>query len=189
MKIASIVARLVQGTWIAALGAVFAILATFLTWASYTQGPGMGGPQTTGITGIDYANGRIVLGLAIVAVGLIGGWLGERKIAGHGLVVAVFGGLILLVLALSYFTGIFYPKSMPLLAFTDRTTVASALAQFNRILDGARAQGLNTSGSSAGLGIGFFLGIVGGVALLAGGLLGFLDDMTSPRPRRRPPTA
>ena len=109
--------------------------------------------------------------------------------ASHGRVVAGFGGLILLVLALSYFTGIFYPKSMPLLAFTDRTTVASALAQFNRILDGARAQGLNTSGSSAGLGIGFFLGIVGGVALLAGGLLGFLDDMTSPRPRRRPPTA
>jgi hypothetical protein len=160
---------------VAGLGAAFAVLATVLTWASYTMGADMGGPRTEAVTGLDYGNGRIVLGLGIVVLGLIVAFLKEIRVEGLWGVVAVFGGLILLVMLLSYFTGLFYPKTMPVLAITDKGDLASSLGEFNNVLKSARASNLDTSGSSAGLGIGFFIEILAGVAIVAGGILGILD--------------
>jgi hypothetical protein len=167
-----------RGAVDAGLGAVLAMVSTVLVWASYTQGgPDMGGPKTEAVTGLDYTNGKVVLGLGLVVLALVVAWLKGIKIGGLRAMVAVFGALILLVLLLSYFTaGLFYPNTMPVLAFTGKEDLASALGEFNRMVDAVKAAGGDTSGSSAGLGFGFFFEIVAGIAIVSGGLLGLLDE-------------
>jgi hypothetical protein len=167
--------KVARSTFYAGLGAALAMLATVLVWASYSQGAGMGGPRTESVTGLDYGNGKIVLGLAVVVAGLIVAWYRKIEIAGLWGIIAIFGGLTLLVMILTYFTNLFYPRSMPILGFAGKADLNAALGEIGRMFDHARAEGRDISGSGAGLGIGFFAAVVAGGLMIAGGIMGLLD--------------
>lgn len=168
------------GAIVAAVGGLIAMVGSFLVWAAITRGAGLGGPATDDVKGLDFNNGKIVLGLGIVVLGLVVAWVLDVKIVGIGGMVAVFGALILVVLALTYFTGFFYPRTMPVLARVNAGDLKAALQTFNDALSIWRASGsVDTAGSSAGLGIGFFLEIVAGVLMIVGGGLGLFGGRPS----------
>jgi hypothetical protein len=169
------------GAVIAGLGAVLAMIASFLVWASMTRGAGLGGTSDQ-VTGMDYSNGKITLGFGIVVLGLVAAWLMKLRIAGLCGIVAVFGALILLVMTLTYLTGLFYPRTMTLLALGNRDNLAAALDNLNKILSQAGSEGYDTAGSGAGLGFGFYGEILAGLLMVGGGLLGLFDLSHSARP-------
>jgi hypothetical protein len=172
------------GAVIAGLGAVLAMVASFLVWASFTRGAGLGGSSDQ-VTGMDYSNGKITLGFGIVVLGLVVAWILRIRIAGLCGLVAIFGALILLVMTLTYLTGLFYPRTMTVLAQGGRDNLAAALQNINHILDQAKANGADTAGSGAGLGIGFYTEILAALLMVAGGLLG-LYDLARPAPKPAP---
>jgi hypothetical protein len=166
------------GAIVAAVGGAIAMVGSLLVWAAITRGAGLGGPATDDVKGLDFNNGKIVLGLGIVVLGLVVAWVLDFKIVGIGGMVAVFGALILAVMALTYFTGFFYPRTMPVLARVNEGDLKAALNAFNDAVSTAK-EGVDTTGSSAGLGIGFFLEIAAGVLMIVGGGLGLIGGRLS----------
>jgi putative copper export protein len=154
------------GAIVAAVGGLIGIIGAFLVWAQLTVGAGMAsafGTVNNGI-GLDERAGKVALGLGIIALVLAVVWALEVKIPMLPALVAGVGVLILVMVALTYFTT---------LLSKDRS-LKDALDLANQAIDSAKALGADTSGTSAGPGIGFLLEIVAGVVVIVGGGLGLM---------------
>lgn len=137
-------------TIVAAVGGVVAIVGVPLTWASATvQG------QTSDLNGLDAdLNGgkvALVLGILVVVVALAG--IVNFKIPQAAIILGVLGILILVDVALVYFTSILGKASLK-----DTSDLVSA------------------AGGTFGFGIGLILEVVGGVLVLVGGGLGMMKS-------------
>jgi hypothetical protein len=133
---------------VAAVGGVLAIVGVPLTWASASiQG------QTQGIGGLDAdLNGgkvALILGLLVVAV-VVAGIL-NMNIPQASAILAALGVLILVVVALVYFTSMLGKASLK-----DTSDLVSA------------------AGGTFGIGIGLILEVVGGILVVVGGGLGLM---------------
>ena len=154
------------GAIVAAVGGLVGIVATFLVWAQLTVGAGMvsvfGNPDN-GI-GLDERAGKVALGLGIIALLLAIAWALEVKIPMLPALVAGVGVLILVVVALTFFTTL----------LSKDHSLKDALDLANQAIDSMKALGTDTSGTSAGPGIGFLLEIGAGVLVIVGGGLGLM---------------
>jgi hypothetical protein len=154
------------GAIVAAVGGLVGIVATFLIWAQLTVGAGM--VQVLGDVpsgkGIDENAGKVALALGIIALALAIAWALDMKIPMLPALVAGVGVLILVVVALTFFTSI----------LTKETSLKDALDLANKAIDSAKAAGMDTAGTSAGPGLGFLLEIVGGIVVIIGGGLGLM---------------
>ena len=137
-------------TIVAAVGGVVAIIGVPLTWATATvQG------QASDLNGLDAdLNGgkvALVLGILVVVVALAG--IFNFKIPQAAIILGVLGILILVDLALVYFTSYLGKASLK-----DTSDLVSA------------------AGGTFGFGIGLILEVVGGVLALVGGGLGMMKS-------------
>jgi len=135
-------------TIVAAVGGGLAIIGVFLTWASATiQG------QTSNLGGMDAdLNGgkvALVLGILVVVVALAG--IFNLRVPQTTIILGVLGVLILVVVALVYFTSILGKDSL-------KNT----------------ADAVSAAGGTFGIGIGLILEVVAGVLVLVGGGLGMM---------------
>jgi hypothetical protein len=145
---------------VAAVGGLLAIVGAFLAWASLTVGAGMAqvlGSHSDG-KGVDETAGKVALLLGIVVIALVAAWILQLKVPMIPVLVAVVGALIIVVMALTFFTSILSQGSLK-----------DALDTANKTIDQAKAAGMDTAGTSAGPGLGFILEIVAGVLVIAGG--------------------
>jgi len=136
-------------TIVAAVGGVLAIIGVFLTWATATIGG-----QANDLHGLDSGlNGgkvALVLGILVVLVALAG--IFNFRIPQTPIILGVLGVLILVVVALVYFTSILSDASLK-----DTADMVSA------------------AGGTFGFGIGLILEVVAGVLALVGGGLGMMN--------------
>ena len=153
------------GAIVAAVGGVVGIIGTFLVWAQLTVGAGMVvvlGNQDNG-KGLDENAGKVALVLGVIALVLAIAWALEMKIPMLPTLVAGVGVLILVVVALTFFTSLL-----------SKNSLKDALDLANQAIDSMKAAGSDTSGTSAGPGIGFLLEIVAGILVIVGGGLGLM---------------
>jgi hypothetical protein len=153
------------GAIVAAVGGLVGIIGTFLVWAQLTVGAGMVavlGNQDNG-KGLDENAGKVALVLGVIALVLAIAWALEMKIPMLPTLVAGVGVLILVVVALTFFTSLL-----------SKNSLKDALDLANQAIDSMKALGSDTSGTSAGPGIGFLLEIVAGILVIVGGGLGLM---------------
>lgn len=158
------------GALVAAVGGVLAIVGAFLVWFQVSLGTALGGPKTDEIKGLDNNASKLALVLGIVVLALVLAWVLQLKIPYLPAIVGVAGVLLLVVLGLAFFTDIL---SVHFAENAKIQSVKDALADFNKALDAAKAQGADVSGSSASIGIGYILEIAAGIVVIVGGALGF----------------
>lgn len=148
------------GAILAAVGGIAAAVGAVLVWESVTIGSTLAQALAgvVSVNGIDGNGGKIILVLGVVAIVLAGvKFLGiqlpvsDRNLDG---LIAVVGVLIVIVAVLNVFS------------------MQDDLNKFNQSLDQLKALGQDVSGTSAGMGIGIILALVGGVVVVAGGALG-----------------
>lgn len=153
------------GAIVAAVGGLLAVIGVFLVWAQLTVGTGMAqafAGQKNGI-GLDQNAGWAALVVGLLAFALAVAWARDVKLPSLSLLVVVAGVLVLVVVALTFFTSVLTPGSLK-----------DALDAANKAIDGAKAAGADTSGTSAGPGMGFLLEIVAGILVIVGGALGLM---------------
>lgn len=136
------------GAIIAAVGGVLAVVAAPLAWITLNAG---GTSQSVNGLDADLLGGKVaaLLGIAIIAV-VVAGIL-NIKVPMSDAILAVLGVLILVVLALVYFT-----STLGKASFKDTMDLASSF------------------GGSASLGIGVILAAVGGILAIVGGGMGLM---------------
>jgi hypothetical protein len=137
------------GAILAGIGGLLAVVGTFLAWVTIS-----GGGMTEEGKGTDHGAGKFVIILGIIAICLVAAWIMDVKIPNLALITAGVGALILVVLAIAYFTKILESSSIK-----DTLDMASALSAY---------------GVKAGLGIGFLANALGGILVVVGGLLPML---------------
>jgi hypothetical protein len=153
------------GAIVAVVGGLLAVIGVFLAWAQLSIGAGMAqflAGQSNGI-GLDQNAGWAALVVGVLAIVLAVAWALEVKIPSVNLLVLVAGVLVLVVVALTYFTSLLSPNSLK-----------DAINAANQAIDEAKAAGGDTSGTSAGLGMGFLLEIVAGIVVIVGAGLGLM---------------
>ena len=131
---------------VAGVGGVLAIVGVPLAWASAT----MGG-ETTSLNGLDadLNGGKVALLLGILVVVVVAAGILNLSIPQPGAILAVLGALLLVDVALVYFTSMLGKVSLK-----DTADLVSA------------------AGGTFGFGIGLILVAVGGIlALVGGGLI------------------
>jgi hypothetical protein len=131
---------------VAGVGGVLAIVGVPLAWASAK----IGGETTPDITGLDadLNGGKVALVLGILVVAVVAAGILNITIPQPGAILAVLGALILVVIALVYFTSMLGKAS-----FKDTSDLISA------------------AGGTFSFGIGIILEVVGGVLALVGGAM------------------
>jgi hypothetical protein len=131
---------------VAGVGGVLAIVGVPLAWASAT----MGG-ETTNLNGLDadLNGGKVALLLGILVVAVVAAGILNLSIPQPGAILAALGALLLVDVALVYFTSMLGKVSLK-----DTADLVSA------------------AGGTFGFGIGLILVAVGGIlALVGGGLI------------------
>jgi hypothetical protein len=154
------------GAAVTIVGGVLGALGVFLAWATISVGPALAstmGPAAGSTNGFGELAGKLALILSAGAVALGILWAMEKGFPNLELVIVVVGVAILVGVALAYFTSIITSGALK-----------DELDLFNKGLDQLKAAGMDTSGTSAGLGIGFFLEIVAGIIVIVGGALGLM---------------
>jgi hypothetical protein len=131
---------------VAGVGGVLAIVGVPLAWASATIGG-----ETTNLNGLDadLNGGKVALVLGILVVGVVAAGVLNLSIPQPGAILAGLGALLLVDVALVYFTSMLGKASLK-----DTSDLVSA------------------AGGTFGFGIGLILVAVGGIlALVGGGLM------------------
>jgi hypothetical protein len=158
------------GAIIAAVGGALAIVGAFMAWMSFTVGKGladMAGDVGESFNGFDENAGKLAVLVGIVAVAAAVAWAAEIKVPYLPVIVVAAGVGILAVAGLAYFTDTLTPGSMQK-AIDDGNKALDVLKSM------ASAYGVDVSGTSIGLGIGFYLEILAGVLVIVGGAMGLM---------------
>lgn len=133
---------------VAAVGGVLAVVAAPLAWITMNVS---GTSESVNGLDADLLGGKVAALLGIVIIAVVVAGILNIKVPMSDVILAVLGVLILVVLALVYFTSILGKAS-----FKDTMDLASSF------------------GGSASLGIGVILAAVGGILAIVGGGMGMM---------------
>lgn len=145
------------GTILAAVGGVLGIVQAVLAWETITLGPAFAAAAAgfnlkTSASGLDENGGKVILALGVVALALAVASIAKIKVPSVAVILTV-AGAIMVGLALLGFIGI-----------------QKDINDFNTSLDALKGA-MDMTGTSASIGIGLIVAGLGGVLVLAGGIL------------------
>jgi hypothetical protein len=172
------------GAIVAAVGGVVAAVGALLVWYSMTMNEtGLGQSVNVSVEakGTDSTAGLLALVLGIVVVVLVVASVQGVKIPSLSLAFVAIGVVILVLLAVSFFTNIFpvhFTATGGANGNLDGKSVKDGFDEFNKAFAAAKLQaasvpGLTVSGG-AGPGIGFILDAIAGILMIVGGGLGLM---------------